>query len=283
MKRKWTLIQTCAVLVTILVTLALASIAYAQAGFPGGTYTQDFNTLATSGTNNTSLPSGWTLTETGGGGRDNEQYAADDGGSNTGDTYSYGSDGSNERAFGELTSGTLQSIIGVQFQNNTGKIIGQLTISYICEQWRVGGSGNTDRMDFQYSTNATSLTTGTWTDVNDLDCSSTVTSGSARAINGNDSANRTSRTATITGLSISDSLTFWFRWVSNDITGSDDGLAIDDFSMSGKTPTAITILSLTVASPPPAALPVPGLVALCGLAAVTTLGIGAGLVRRRGA
>jgi len=46
-------------------------------------------------------------------------------------------------------------------------------------------------------------------------------------------------------------------------------------------PTAITLSSLTAASPLPAALPVPGLVALGGLAAVAALGIGAGLVRRR--
>jgi hypothetical protein len=46
-------------------------------------------------------------------------------------------------------------------------------------------------------------------------------------------------------------------------------------------PTAITLSSLTAASPLPAALPVLGLVALGGLTAVAALGIGAGLVRRR--
>ncbi len=66
----------------------------------GAPYTQDFDTLATSGTTNTSLPLGWELSESGGGTRDNEQYAADTGGSNTGDTYSYGSSGSTERAYG---------------------------------------------------------------------------------------------------------------------------------------------------------------------------------------
>src|SRR5512145_1828650 len=66
------------------------------------TYTQDFNTLATSGTTNTTLPTGWYLTEQGGGARDNEAYGADNGASNTGDIYSYGSTGSDERAFGAL-------------------------------------------------------------------------------------------------------------------------------------------------------------------------------------
>jgi hypothetical protein len=63
---------------------------------PGTTYTQDFNTLATSGTTNTTLPAGWYLTEQGGGARDNEAYGADNGASNTGDIYSYGSTGSSE-------------------------------------------------------------------------------------------------------------------------------------------------------------------------------------------
>ena len=37
------------------------------------------------------------MTETGGGARDNEQYAVDTGGSTTGDTYSYGAAASTER------------------------------------------------------------------------------------------------------------------------------------------------------------------------------------------
>jgi hypothetical protein len=45
--------------------------------------------------------------------------------------------------------------------------------------------------------------------------------------------------------------------------------------------TAVTLSSFTAASPPLAALPVLGLVALGGLAAVATLGISAGLVKRR--
>src|SRR4029077_13073296 len=60
-------------------------------GGAGLTYTQNFDALATSGTTNilgTALP-GWFLNETGGGARDNEQYAADTGSGNTGDTYSY--------------------------------------------------------------------------------------------------------------------------------------------------------------------------------------------------
>jgi hypothetical protein len=68
----------------------------------GTAVTENFDTLSnTAGsTTNTALPTGWYITETGGGARDNEQYAVDTGGSTTGDTYSYGAAASTERATG---------------------------------------------------------------------------------------------------------------------------------------------------------------------------------------
>jgi predicted extracellular nuclease len=199
---------------------------------PGLAYTQDFNTLATSGTTNTTLPTGWYLTEQGGGARDNEAYGADSGGSNTGDIYSYGSTGSDERAFGELRSGTLIPFIGASFTNDTGATITDLAVSYTGEQWRLGTVGRTDRIDFQISFDATSLTTGTYTDFDALDFSSPTTSGTAGALDGNATANRTTLSATITGLSIAPGATFFIRWIDLDAAGADDGLALDDFSIT---------------------------------------------------
>src|SRR5688572_749078 len=84
---------------------------------------QNFDTLATSGTTNTTLPTGWYLTEQGGGARDNEQYGADNGGSGTGDTYSYGTTAATDRALGGLQSGTLIPFFGAKFMNDTGVTI----------------------------------------------------------------------------------------------------------------------------------------------------------------
>src|SRR5512138_1699204 len=56
----------------------------------GSAYTQDFNTLANTGTTNTALPTGWDLNETGTSTRNNGAYAASTGSDNTGDTYSFG-------------------------------------------------------------------------------------------------------------------------------------------------------------------------------------------------
>src|SRR5262245_7781401 len=68
----------------------------------GSGYQQNFNTLATSGTANTSLPVGWFLNETGTATRVNQAYAASTGSDNAGDTYSFGASASTERAFGTL-------------------------------------------------------------------------------------------------------------------------------------------------------------------------------------
>jgi predicted extracellular nuclease len=197
----------------------------------GSPSTENFDSLANTGTTNTTLPTGWYLTEQGGGARDNEQYGADSGGSNTGDIYSYGTTSATERAFGALRSGTLIPFIGAKFTNNTGGTITSLDVSYTGEEWRLGTAARTDRMDFQYSLNATDLTTGTYTDVDQLDFTTpnTTTTG---AKDGNAAGNRTSISFTIPGLSIANGASFFIRWTDFDASGADDGLAVDDFSLT---------------------------------------------------
>ena len=199
----------------------------------GGTYSQDFDTLSNvaGSTTNTALPSGWLLNETGGGARDNEQYAVDTGGSNTGDTNSYGAAGATERALGSLRSSSLIASYGACFTNATGGTLATFDVAYTGEQWRLGTAGRADQLDFQYSLDATSLTTGTWTDVNALDFATpnTATTG---AKDGNAGGNRTTLAATLNGLNIANGASFCLRWNDADGSGADDGLAIDDFSLS---------------------------------------------------
>jgi hypothetical protein len=219
---------------------------FSQISLTGGTYSQDFNTLAISGTSST-LPSGWIFSETGT--NANAIYTAGTGSSNAGDTYSFGAGGSNERAFGGLLSGSLVPTIGASFINNTGGTITSFTISYTGEQWRLGTSGRNDRLDFQFSLNASSLSTGTWTDVDALDFVAPIGTGSVGALNGNASANQSAISYTISGLSIANGATFFIRWNDFNASGADDGLAVDDFSLSFNgsdadvTPPAISSLS----------------------------------------
>jgi len=193
----------------------------------GTAYTENFDTLASSGTSST-VPNGWDFSESGG----NTTYTAGTGSNNAGDTYSFGSSGSTERAFGGLRSGSVVPTIGASFTNNTGATITDLAISYTGEEWRLGAAGRTDRLDFQYSTDATSLTTGTWTEVDALDFTTPATSGTAGARDGNATANRTAVSYSITGLSVANGAAFWIRWTDYNASGSDDGLAVDDFSLT---------------------------------------------------
>ena len=211
----------------------------------GVSSTQAFNGLATAGTSNV-LPAGWAFSEAGTGA--NLTYGADNGSSNVNNTYSYGSTGATDRAFGTLRVGTFSSTIGALFSNTTGGTIDTLAISYTGEEWRRGAaSAVRDRLDFEYSTNATSLTTGTWTPVDELDFNSPLITTAVGAKNGNAAANRTAVSFAITGLSIPSGATFWIRWTDFDRGGAgvaDDGLAIDDFTLAPSGPTFATTVSV---------------------------------------
>jgi endonuclease I len=197
----------------------------------GTPYTQDFNTLAFSGAAST-VPAGWFFTESGSGA--NTTYAADNGGTGTGNTYSYGGTSNGERAFGGLQSGSVVPLIGAGFTNSTGVTITSLTVSYTGEQWRAGVANRTaaDSLNFQYSTDAVSLTTGNWTATPQLDFASPALNVAVGALDGNLAANRTSKSFTISGLNIPNGATFYLRWSDFNIGGADDGLAIDDFTLS---------------------------------------------------
>ncbi|MCD6018003.1 MAG: hypothetical protein K0S53_1124 [Bacteroidetes bacterium] len=203
----------------------------------GTPYTQNFDALSSTATttNNVLAINGWSLTETGGGVRDNEQYAVDNGGSSTGDAYSYGVAGNSDRAFGGLQSGTLIPLIGAAFTNTTGATITTLSFSYMGEQWRIGNTAaaRDDRLNFEYSTSASDLATGTYTAVAAGNIISPIkTAASASALNGNLAANQIAVSFTITGLSIADGATFWIRWTDLNASGADDGLSIDDFTLT---------------------------------------------------
>jgi uncharacterized protein len=238
MKKHWSKVFSLVTILALMIMVLPMQSAQAAGSVSltsfGSAYTQDFNTLASSGIANTTVPTGWEFSESGT--NANTTYRAGTGSDNTGDTYSFGASGNSERAFGGLRSGTLVPLIGGQFANNTGGTITSLAITYTGEQWRLGQNTlgrAADRLDFQLSTDATSIISGSWTDYDSLDFSSPVVAGTVGAVNGNVSPNRTTITYTITGLSIANGAVFWLRWADSDlIPGADDGLSVDDFSLT---------------------------------------------------
>ncbi len=196
----------------------------------GTPVTQNFDTLANTGTSGTT-PLGWFLSETGT--NANSLYSAGTGSGNAGDTYSFGAAGSTERAFGGLLSGSLTPTIGACFINDTGSAISSVQIAYTGEQWRLGTSGRAvpDRLDFQSSPDASGLTSGTWTDRDALDFVQPLITGTVGALDGNAAANRTAVSASF-NISVAANDTFWIRWNDFNATGADDGLSVDDFSLT---------------------------------------------------
>ncbi len=230
-------------------------------------YSENFDTLANSPVNNTStiLPFGWAFAETGTNAE--TTYSISDGSSNAGNTYSYGSGVQTDRALGALQSGSLIPLPGVNFLNNSGQSITALVISYVGEQWRLGESSRVspDRLDFQWSTDAVSLTTGTWNNFDALDFVAPVSAGTIGALNGNLAANQQSLLGTLTGLSIGNGTYFWLRWTDYNVAAADDGLAIDNFSLTART---------SVDPPAPVPLPATAWLLLSGLG-------GLGFLRKR--
>jgi uncharacterized protein len=205
-------------------------------------YTQNFNTLASTG-NSSDLPEDWAISEVGS--NANTTYNAGTGSDNAGNTYSFGAAASTERALGGLQSGSLTPTIGATFTNATGAIITSLLISYTGEQWRIGTVGREDKLDFQFSTDATSLTTGTWIDADLLDFTAPNTVGPIGLLDGNAAGNRTAISSTLSGLNLANGGTIWIRWTGVNATGADDGLAIDDFSISVPPPPGVGKMEIT--------------------------------------
>lgn len=191
-------------------------------------YSQDFNTLAGTGTaipwtDNTTI-SGWYASRV--------VYNSGNGGSNAGALYSFGSTGSPDRALGSIGSGSTGTVFyGARFVNNTGSAITSLKISYKGEQWRNGGVAAVQTVNFAYQTGTTvtSLTGGTWSAISNLNLNSPVTGTTAAALDGNLPDNSVVVNYTIHGLNIPAGDEIMVRWEDIDHSGADHGLGIDSF------------------------------------------------------
>lgn len=194
-------------------------------------YTQNFNSLANTGTSlpwvDNSTIAGWYASRS--------TYNSGIGSSTAGALYSFGEAANTDRALGSVGSGSTGTVYyGARFKNNTGTTITKLKITYRGEQWRNGGVASIQTVNFAYqisNTIITSLTAGSWTPVTSLNFSSPVASTTAGALIGNSEDNSTDITYSITGLNIPADAEFMIRWEDIDHSGSDHGLAIDDFTI----------------------------------------------------
>ncbi|MFG6432480.1 PEP-CTERM sorting domain-containing protein [Roseateles sp. LYH14W] len=213
-------------------------------------YSETFDTLAsaTSSTNiawaNDSTLAGWSLFN-----RPNgtaaPTYRGDDGNSNTGHFFSYGSTGNSDRALGSIGSGGAASYwgtvangatagyIALALQNNTGKTIDSFKLSYDGEQWRNGGNATAQAMTVQYGFGASFADVADWGDLSSLTFTSPVASTTSDDLNGNLAANRApGLTQTVESLTWANGSTLWVRWAEVNNAGNDHGLAIDNVAFT---------------------------------------------------
>jgi len=191
--------------------------------------TENFDSLGL--VSGSTLPAGWELNESGSGA--NTSYGVGNGSSSTGNTYSFGATGATDRALGSIRTSSLAAMYGTMITNQTAATLTELAIEFVGEQWRLGATGRVDRLDFAYSLDATSIITGSWLELDALDFIGPVIAGTTGALDGNLAENRTLVAHTISGLALAPGASLWIRWSDFDASSSDDGLAIDNFSVRG--------------------------------------------------
>lgn len=236
--------------------VAAASVASAQSivSFTG-TYSQNFDSLANTGTsaswsNNAAFPviQGWSAWRTNAagifGGRDSSTnnftaYGINDGGSNSGNLYSYGAANSTDRALGSLSSGTPGDIlILLALRNDTGAAITNITLSYDSEQWRNGGNTalHSHVLDYKvvssisFSDNDASFTTGYVAPGASFNTVTNVASATAAAVDGNAAGLSAGRGGAI-NLTWNPGEILLVRWWDDNNQGNDHGLAIDNLTI----------------------------------------------------
>lgn len=207
----------------------------------GTPVTQDFNTLTTTAppvtwTDNSTLP-GW-YAKTDATASIGTNYGANNGSSNTGGLYSFGTTAAGDRALGMASSnsftgatpGVSKGYYGWRLKNTTGAAITSLTITWTGEQWRADNTtAQSISLFYQIGTTVTNLTAGTWTSASSS--FTTPINTTAGQIDGNLGANRSAGLSTTISISLAAGDEIMLRWEDLNDAGNDHGMGIDDVSV----------------------------------------------------
>jgi len=226
------------ILTALVAALFWASSLHAQFSLTGSSYTQNFDGLGLGssgphaggslGLVNTSL-NGWYFFETNATGKN--IIAVGTGASNEGNTYNVGTNSSStDRSLGLLQSSTELPRFGFWFQNDTGATITGLSLSYRGETWRIGAIGRSDSLTFATSTDATALNLGTWTD--NINLGYTNNAAGATSTAGGSVLQSANISGNLGALSLGTGAKMFLRWTDFNASGSDDLLAINNFSLT---------------------------------------------------
>lgn len=206
---------------------------------PGLPYSQNFDALPSTLPGTTSM-NNWGMDEA----TLDDLIGTNDGSSASAGIYSFGS--GTDRALGSIAQSLVEPMLyGLVFVNPNAYAVTSLTIQYTGEQWRFGGS-TTDELVLEYKLGASGVSdAGTWTTVNALKFTSPVTTGTVGNLDGNTTSNRTTLTSTIT-VNIPQNQTIWIRWRDQYSGATDNGLAIDDLTITPNAEISGSISALDV-------------------------------------
>jgi hypothetical protein len=225
---------------TLLTLIGLAALSLAgvhgQLVYIDGNYTQNFNTLPSSGnetwTNNSTL-AGWyaaapLLSPT--------AISAQTGSSTTGVLASFGAASNSNRSIGWVYANAIgaaatKASIGFGLTNNNAISFTDFNLSYLGRQWRTNTTtpGN---LTVEYKLGGTfdNADTG-WTSIPNLTFTGPNITG-ATSIDGYLTANTVSLSADVSYVVWNTGTTLWVRWRDTNDSGTDGGLAVDDVSFS---------------------------------------------------
>lgn len=173
-----------------------------------------------------------------------------DGSGVSGSVSSYGAIGATERALGSIGSGTPESQYwGIRLKNTSGATIMRINMRLTGEQWRLGNAttdGDTLAVSYQAGATVADLTTGTWTDQASCNVIGPIKTGAvAAALDGNAVANQVSVNCNILPAGgWANGQEMVIRFYDRDDIGSDNAVAIDNFTLSTYLTTAAEVAEL---------------------------------------
>ena len=196
-----------------LILLVSAETAKAQVMINALPYSQtdNFNSYnpTSAGTLGSTLPSGWTASGA------SVYNGRGNGSGATGGFYALGVNP--DYSAGALRSGSLTISYTVSFVNTSGTTITDLTFSWNYEQWRFSNTSGWN------ATGTGALASNATLNGKDFVGSASGTTGTV--------ATTAIAPFTLSGLSIANGQSFGITWATTDVTGSDNPISIDDFSM----------------------------------------------------
>ncbi|MDB6065350.1 MAG: endonuclease [Pedosphaera sp.] len=233
---------------TLMLSLVAATVSIqtsnAQVLMSAGTYTQNFDSLATTNASttwvdNSNLPNWYTSRASGGPSFTN--YLTGTGSGNAGAIYSFGvSSNSTQRALGLLVSGsTGVGAFGVRMSNDTVNAQANITVSFTGEEWR-NANAAAIKLAFSYQigsllTNADSTNSQSWTSFTNLDFTTPAFGGTIPAtLDGTVASNQVVfSNVVLPGARLEPGQEIFLRWLLvRPTSGSSHGVGIDNLTVS---------------------------------------------------